>query len=350
MRALLALLGLSTLAVAGCLDVDVESEESDLTQTLTLRFDGSEGRLSLRSSGKLLACGERFEGVDGERVTCERAGERVQVIVKSDDASVVVVRDLDKQRGYYTCKPSGEVDGVPASMKCRVTTLRPRGTGGLSSPFDSSVAGVSVPNSHWVDEAESVLRGMEPRSADQFDELRRAGIERVLIFKNTTGKDDVGQEIAAWALPEGDVLHVPFQWRDLPDFSGPCQQTLEALRFLRESEQAEEKVFFHCTVGEDRTGYLAAMYALLFEGAGPEEAFALDMCEHGYGSGNPQKPAFVLGKLDEDLTPLYRSMAFLVEQGALTQELDPSVCAAEPQVPEDFLGGLSCGVSTTLVP
>src|SRR6185503_18904985 len=114
-------------------------------------------------------------------------------------------------------------------------------------------------------------------------ELRAAGIEKVVIFKNPTGKDDVAKEIAAWKLPSDGVLHVPFQWKDFSGFSDPCKQTLDALRFIRKSEAEHRKVFFHCTVGEDRTGYLAAMHGLLFEGVESRSAFDQDMCEHGYG-------------------------------------------------------------------
>lgn len=344
------LLGACSLLLVGCED-DVGSSEQDVTQTLTLRFELVDGALALKSSGKRLTCTERFQGVAGERVTCSRDGETVQVILKSDGGSVVAVRDMDKTRAYYDCKPSGdEVEGAPALMKCKRTTIRPRGTGGLSSPFDSDVEGISVPNTHWVDADQAVLRGMEPRTPEQFDELKAAGVKRVLIFKNSTGKDDVGREIASWGLPQKDVLHVPFQWKDLPDFKTPCEQTLAALKFLRESEEANQRVFFHCTVGEDRTGHLAAMYALLFENADAADAFGADMCEHGYGSGNPQKPGFVLGKLEEDLTPLFRAMAFLVQQGILTQALEPEACASEPEVPDSFLPDPTCGVSTTLVP
>ncbi len=95
-------------------------------------------------------------------------------------------------------------------MKCKLTMLRARGSGGLSSPFDSSVEGLSLPNAHWVDDDDTLLRGMEPRTPEQFEELRELGISKVLIFKNATGQDEVDDEIAEWALPEGDVLHVPF--------------------------------------------------------------------------------------------------------------------------------------------
>jgi hypothetical protein len=353
MRFALLALGLAFFSAGGCAvdDSDVESSETNLSETLTLRFVSTDGTLSLKSSGKVLACSERFEGLSGERVTCQRTGEKVQVIVKSTGTSVVAVRDMDQQRGYYNCSPSGDVEGLPALMSCKATPLHPRGTGGLSSPFDSSVPGLSVPNSHWVDASEAVLRGMEPRTPAQFDELRAKGIEKVLIFKNATGADDVGKETTAWAMPAGDVLHVPFRWTNIGGFQKPCEQTLDALRFIHASQEAGKKVFFHCTVGEDRTGYLAALYAQLFEGVDARSAFEDDMCEHGYSSGNPQKPAFVVGKLEDELTPLYRSMAYLVSTRALTAELDAAICATEPTVPDDFMSEpMICGVSTTLVP
>ncbi len=352
MRRLVAALCFASLPAVGCSD-DTAQEESyaTMSKSLTLRFQSEGGALSLKSSGKLLACAQRFQGLEGERVSCAREGETVEVIVKSTDDSVIVVRSLGQKRGYYACARKGEVERVPAEMRCKLTTIARRGTGGLSSPFDSSIAGVDLPNTHWVDDAQTVLRGMEPRSAEQFEDIRSLGVSRVVIFKNPTGNDDVGKEIAALALPEEDVLHVPFKWKDLAGFTEPCEQTLEALRFIRESRAAEEKVFFHCTVGEDRTGYLAALHALVFEGAEPRAAFDSEMCERGYGSGNPQKPGFVLGKLEDGLTPLYRKMAFLAFEGALTEALDDSVCASEPAVPDDFLADpLACGTSTTLVP
>ncbi len=350
----LALASVALFTSIGCEEEPGASEAyaTQLSKTLTLRFQSAEGGgLSLKSSNKKLACSDRFEGVDGERITCSRTGEKLQVIVKADGESVVAVRDLSGKRGYYTCTRKGDVAGAPAEMKCKLTTLTPRGTGGLSSPFDSSVEGISVPNAHWIDDDEAILRGMEPRTPEQFDELRAAGLEKVLIFKNTTGNDDVGKEIAAWSLPAADVLHVPFQWKDYADFETPCKQTVDALRFIRDAREDGDKVFFHCTVGEDRTGYLAALYTILFDGADARAAFDMNMCEHGYGAGNPQKPGFVIGKLEDGLTPLYRSMAFLIQEGELTDELETAACDSAPNVPEDFMAEpLSCGVSTTLVP
>jgi hypothetical protein len=353
MRTPACLLLLACLPIAGCA-VDTsetaDSTEDELTLHANLELSSASGVVSMKSGAKALTCSERFTGLEGERVTCSRTGEKVVVIVKRT-GKPVVVRDLDRKRAYYNCTTTGTVDGLPRTLKCTSTPLRPRGSGGLSSPFDSSVDGISVPNTHRVGSGSYVLRGMEPRTAAQFGELRAAGVKKVVIFKNPTGQDDVGEEIASWGLSAASVLHVPFKWKDLEDFETPCNQTRDALRFIDKAVKAHEKVFFHCTVGEDRTGYLAALYRVVFDGTDATTAFAEDMCEHGYASGNPQKPGFVTGAVDAGLTPLYRQMAYLVKKGKLTKNLEASACAAEPEIPADFMPGpLKCGVSTTLVP
>lgn len=351
--ALVFALPLFSIAGTGCAGAeseDVESSEDDLTKATLQFIPGAGDALSLKSGTKTLACTERFTGIAGERITCSVTGEKVQVIVKTT-GKPVVVRDVNRKRAYYTCTTTGRAGDLPKSLKCTETPLRKRGTGGLSSPFDSSVEGISLPNAHWVGAGTKVLRGMEPRTEAQFAELKSAGIKSVVIFKNPTGNDDVGEEIEAWGLPAADVIHVPFKWKELESFKEPCEQTLEALRFIKAKTKARKKVFFHCTVGEDRTGYLAALYRVIFEDVEGRKAFDEDMCERGYSSGNPQKPGFVSGAVDSSLGPLYRSMAYLVSKGALTEDLDASVCAREPSVPADFMKEpLKCGTSTALVP
>jgi len=305
MRTLLLVTGLALVGATGCtLEDSVGDSENNLTETWTLRFALDDDDLILKSSNRRMECYERFEGLAGERVTCERDGEKVQVIVKAEGTSVVAVRDMGYERGYYNCSREGDVEGLPTTMKCKRTSIRPRGTGGLSSPFDSTAPGITIPNSHWVDEGQTVLRGMEPRTEEQFDEILAAGIEKVLIFKNSTHNHPVSDEIEHWDLDAEDVLHVPFRWKDLGGFQTPCEHTLAALDFIRESEEASEPVFYHCTVGEDRTGYLGALYAMLYYGADPRAAFEDDMCERGFASGNPQKPYFVVNALAGEVTPL----------------------------------------------
>jgi hypothetical protein len=89
----------------------------------------------------------------------------------------------------------------------------------------------------------------------------------------------------------------------------------------------------HCTVGEDRTGYLSGLYRLLGDGAsGVDTIFHDEMCQRGYSSGNPQKPfAGVATEIDNDLTPLFLKMAFKISRGELTPtSLDESVCDVDP--------------------
>ncbi len=78
-------------------------------------------------------------------------------------------------------------------------------------------------------------------------------------------------------------------------------------------------------------------------------AFTEEMCERGYGAGNPLKPAFVISSLDKALTPLYRQLAWMAKEGTLESgALDANVCAAAPTPPASFLplAELHCGTST----
>ena len=87
-----------------------------------------------------------------------------------------------------------------------------------------------------------------------------------------------------------DVKSIAFPWKGYPDFKTPCRQTVQGLRFLVGHAQRGMKVYFHCTVGEDRTGELAGLYRMLAEGLDASTAFHGELCEGGYSAGNPQKP------------------------------------------------------------
>ena len=151
---------------------------------------------------------------------------------------------------------------------------------------------------------------------------------------------------------------IPFKWKDIGAFAEPCKQTIEGLKFIASNTAAGKKTFFHCTVGEDRTGLLAAMHRLVSEPTlGADKAWDQEMCERGYGSGNPLKPAFVTSALDHALTPLYRKLAWMVATGKIrANQLDPAVCSADPEGDAAFaanalpLTRLQCGTSTRFEP
>lgn len=188
----------------------------------------------------------------------------------------------------------------------------------LSSPFASTVTGVTIPNAHLVGDYRNghsfILRGMAPKLF-QIDELIDIGIQRVLIFKSET-KDEVTKEIAelkSKGFKAKDIKHVQMPWKDISNFQDVCEMTLESMLFIEESVKAKKNVYFHCTVGEDRTGYLAGLWGL-WSGhfSDVNQAFREEMCARGYESGNHKKPYVVATAVRDNLTPAFMKMVSLL--------------------------------------
>jgi hypothetical protein len=302
-----------------------------------------------------MTCGDKFEQEGRVRYTCNRGDELIEVILDDANHSGVVVyrplgRSVDK-RSTYVC--TGAFPKVTCSAKAPTTH-----GGALSSPFDSTVPGISIPNAHVVGDNPLLLRGMAPRTNDDFAELQHAGVEALLVFKNpTNAHDEVQAEIAtatsSFGIKAEDALGVPFKWKDIGPFETPCAQTVQALDFIADHLAKHEKTYFHCTVGEDRTGTLAALARLTTEpNLTPEQAWDEEMCERGYGAGNPLKPAAVTQALETSLKPLYRKLAWLAKSG----KLDAAACNTDPEGDPTFereavpLARLECGTSTRFSP
>ncbi len=198
---------------------------------------------------------------------------------------------------------------------------------GLKSPFESSVEGINIPNTHDVEGDGTILRGMAPFG--HINELVAADVTDILIFKNQT-RGEVDKEIKLLkeaGYSSDNIHHIAFKWKGFESYQVACEQTIEALQIMKRVWEKGGKTFFHCTVGEDRTGYLAGLWRMMSAGWTKNEAFEGEMCENGYGHGNPQKPWKVYGAIRKDLTPLYIAMAGLVEQGSLSYDrIDASVC------------------------
>lgn len=207
----------------------------------------------------------------------------------------------------------------------------------LQSNIPSDVSGLTIPNSHYVSvDKGTVVRGMHPLGRAK--ELKKFGVTDVLIFKSET-RDEVRRERAelkSIGYHDDRIVEIPFSWNELPPFSESCRQTLQALKLLTEVTATEGRtLFFHCTVGEDRTGYLAGLFRILRDGWKPEHTFRKEMCENGYAAGDPAPDKASNGVNDKialGLTPLYFKMAALIEEKKLTAEnLDPAVCEDEAQ-------------------
>jgi protein-tyrosine phosphatase len=227
----------------------------------------------------------------------------------------------------------------------------------LVSPFPSTVPEISIPNTHRVGApagSSSLFRGMEPRTKEDAIQLRKAGIEEVIIFKNSTEEGDLARErkvLVASGFDDKRIFEIPFKWRRFRNFAEGCEPVIKALKFLHKAHESRTSLFFHCTVGEDRTGLLAGLYVFM-EGKGtPSEAYNSEMCPHGYGGGDPDKPAEVIASIDEDLTPLYLKLAYALEKnGRNWSTLDKTLCSHDPATEPGFIRkygklALSCDVS-----
>lgn len=213
----------------------------------------------------------------------------------------------------------------------------------LVSPFPSEVEGLNIPNSHIIEESKGTLiRGMRPRTEKDISELLELGVTDVLIFKNSNATDkSTEEEITALekaGISRKNIRVIPFKWKGIESFESACLQTLEALNYMREvAKDKNRKLFFHCTVGEDRTGYLAGMYEILYKEKTFTKVWKNQMCENGYADGNPRKPKEVVAEVHKNVTDLFQKMNHKINHGYLSAtNLDPIECSFDPSRSKRF--------------
>lgn len=198
----------------------------------------------------------------------------------------------------------------------------------LKSPFPSTVEGITINNTHAVGDAGKIFRGQAPLG--KVEQLRDFGITDILIFKNQTRKeiDQEYEELRTKDAAHINVKQYDFLWHAYPSYKLACEQMIEGLRFIKEvKESKDRKIFFHCTVGEDRTGALAGLWRMLDSKYSMKKAFYQEMCENGYEHGNANKPWFVYNEIRKDLTPLFIYMAKKIESGELSyNNISASIC------------------------
>jgi hypothetical protein len=192
---------------------------------------------------------------------------------------------------------------------------------GLKSPFQSTVDGLTIPNAHYVSLNDSVIRGMAP-TVGHIDELVELGITDVLIFKNQT-RNEVDKEIISLkkaGFKNNSIHQINFKWKEYESIQVACEQTIQAFQIIKRVREKGNKIFFHCTVGEDRTGLLSGLYKMMNEGLTREDVFQNEMCEKGYEAGNSHKPWVVVKAIRKDLTPLFKKMAKAINMGMISLE------------------------------
>lgn len=187
----------------------------------------------------------------------------------------------------------------------------------------STVAGLTIANAHEL-EAGRIYRGAQP--GKKTTELKALGVSDVIIFK-TQSTTEVDKEILSLTELGIQIHHIPFRWKDLESPAQSCEQLIQALQILKANREAGKVSFFHCTVGEDRTGLLAGMWRMLDDGATRDEVWKNEMCAHGYADGNYAKPKEVAAAVHAGLTPLFFALSSKIAKGELTLDtLDAKVC------------------------
>ncbi len=173
------------------------------------------------------------------------------------------------------------------------------------------VEGLTIGNSFQVDHEGQVFRGKEPKQL--VSELANIHITDVLIFKNEL-KTEVQTEINDLKTLKIKPHHIPFRWKQLESTAIACGQVVDALNLIANTKQANGSIYFHCTMGEDRTGMLAGLYRMLEENLTMERVFKTEMCARGYSDGNVNKPGMVYGAIQKELTPLFIALAKKIEE------------------------------------
>jgi hypothetical protein len=221
------------------------------------------------------------------------------------------------------------------------------------TPFPSTIPGITLGGAHIVlkeGEQSKVIRSQAPHTDQDFKELTSYGVTDVVIFKKETGHEVQDELIALkdHGFPASRITTIPMKYRDFKDFEEPCRYTVDALKAIQKTRQAAGRmVLIHCTVGEDRTGFLSGLVRLLEAGSDSKEIFKTEMCQNGYSSGNPKKPKSITTRIDEDLTPVFTRMALLIEKGRLSWDhLDAdALCTQDP-----FLGSLTPAIRNQFNP
>ena len=176
---------------------------------------------------------------------------------------------------------------------------------------------------------EQIFRGRAPK-ASEMKTLVDAGITSVLIFKNQlkTEVDEEINQLISVGINKRKIHHIPFLWKDITSEKLACEQVVEALTILQKVQTSvNDKILFHCTVGEDRTGLLAGLMSQLLKQEDIESSFINQMWSKGYTGGNKTKPHNVSLAVDKYLTPLYYKISQLISDCQLTADsLNKNVC------------------------
>lgn len=157
-----------------------------------------------------------------------------------------------------------------------------------------------------------IWRGAQPYSQEHYKQLVQENIQKILIFK-TEKTDEVQNEmfeLIKIGFSQSQIVHIPMKWKDFESYSEICNHTKLALKLLVQSYHEGTRTFFHCTAGEDRTGFLDGLLQIYIgQHQNIQSAFTERLCRFGYSSGRPGKPAFISETLDGEMTKYFAVLA-----------------------------------------
>lgn len=194
--------------------------------------------------------------------------------------------------------------------------------------FTSTVNGVTIANAHELThKVGRVIRGSEPKG--KLQELFDINVTDVVLFKNDV-KGEVKSEEAQLmkaGFTNDQIKSIPFPWKDITNQVKVCEQALDALNFvLTVAQDKKRTVFFHCTAGEDRTGLLAGIFRMAYDGWTMEKAYKQEMCERGFAYGNPKKPVLVSKTVHDGLGVVFQKMASIISEVGVADNYPLSLC------------------------
>jgi protein tyrosine/serine phosphatase len=130
----------------------------------------------------------------------------------------------------------------------------------------------------------ALYRGAHPGDAG-IEALAKAGIRTVIDLQGDDTSADAGESQADRLEEQGIVEGNGMTFFNVPlssmkfDFDDQAQKINTALDLI--SDPANQPVFFHCFHGEDRTGVLAALYRIVYQGCTIDQAHH-EMIEDGH--------------------------------------------------------------------
>jgi tyrosine-protein phosphatase SIW14 len=132
----------------------------------------------------------------------------------------------------------------------------------------------------------ALYRGAHPGDAG-IEALAKAGIRTIVDLQGGDTSADAG-ESEADRLEEQSIVeangmkffNVPLSSLDV-NFKDQDQKITTALNLI--SDPANQPIFFHCFHGEDRTGVLAALYRVVYQGCTIDEAHH-EMIQDGHNT------------------------------------------------------------------